>query len=275
MTARETALANEILRGVVGSTSHGLAIEGQDDRDEMAIFIEPPEHVCGLHPLDHYIYRDAADGERSKPGDLDLTMYSLRKFCRLAEQGNPSVVILLWLPEHMTKTELGAGLVRLREAFISRESGARFLGYLVAQKMKMKGERANTTNRPELVEKYGFDTKFAMHALRLGFEGIEMLTHRRITLPVAEPNLSILRAVRTGQYSLTDTLAMIDRAETQLRDLLDRCTWKTDRARIDAFMVKAHTTHWQSRFSSVAERRAVDAETAVQLREPGPAVVGA
>lgn len=272
MTASEVALGNEILRGVVGSTSHGTAIEGQDDRDEMGVFIEPPEYVCGLHPLDHYIYRDKPEGVRSGPGDLDLTMYSLRKFCRLAEQGNPSVVILLWLSEHMNRTAIGFGLVNLREAFISRESGARFLGYLVAQKMKMKGERAHTVNRPELVEKYGFDTKFAMHALRLGFEGIEMLTERRITLPVAEPNLSILRGVRTGQYSLTDTLAMIEKAEMRLRDLLQDCTWKTDRARIDAFMVKAHTAHWQSRFSSMAERRAVDAETAVQLRKPGPNV---
>lgn len=246
MTHREIALGNEILRGVVGSTAHGTAVDGQDDRDEMAVFVEPTEYVCGLTPCDHYIYRDKPEGVRSEAGDLDLTMYSLRKFCRLAEQGNPSVVILLWLPQHITKTELGAGLVRLRDAFISRDSGNRFLGYLVAQRMKMTGERNQTVNRPELVAKYGFDTKFAMHALRLAFEGIEMLTHRRITLPVAEPNLSILRGVRTGEYSLGDTLMMIDRAEAQLRELLKDCDWKTDRKRIDAFMVKAHQQHWRT-----------------------------
>jgi len=249
MTARKIAIENEILRGIVGSTSHGTAIDGQDDRDEMGVFIEPPEYVCGLTPLDHYIYRDKPEGVRSAAGDLDLTMYSLRKFCRLAEQGNPSVVILLWLPEHIVRTELGRALLKMREAFISRDSGNRFLGYLVAQKMKMKGERTATTKRPELIEKYGYDTKFAMHALRLAFEGIEMLTHRRVTLPVTEPNLSILRGVRTGQYELGDVFGMIDRAEAQLRELLKDCNWKTDRARINAFMVKAHQIHWQSRFS--------------------------
>lgn len=271
MTAREIALSNEILRGVVGSTAHGTAVDGQDDRDEMGVFIETPEHVCGLTPCDHYIYRDQPEGVRSQPGDLDLTMYSLRKFCRLAEQGNPSVVILLWLPQHIVKTELGAALCKMREAFISRDSGARFLGYLVAQKMKMKGERAHTVNRPELVAKYGYDTKFAMHALRLGFEGVEMLTHRRITLPVAEPNLTILRGVRTGKYSEKEALQMIEETEMKLRDLLQACTWKTDRKRIDAFMVKAHTTHWQTRFSSRVERPAVDGETAVRVCQPGPA----
>jgi predicted nucleotidyltransferase len=246
MDARDTALANEILRGVVGSTAHGTAIDGQDDRDEMGVFVELPENVCGLTPCEHYIYRDKPEGVRSGPGDLDLTLYSLRKFCRLAAQGNPSVVLLLWLPEHITKTGLGADLIRLREAFVSRASGARFLGYLVAQKLKMKGERAHTVSRPELVEKYGYDTKFAMHALRLGYEGIELMTSGRLTLPVAEPNLSTLRAVRSGQINEAGALSLIEDAEVRLRALVDECKQDTDLAAIDRFLVRAHASHWSA-----------------------------
>lgn len=244
MNAREIALGNEILRGVVGSTAHGTAIEGQDDRDEMAVFIEQPENVCGLTPCDHYIYRDKPEGVRSEAGDLDLTMYSLRKFCRLAAQGNPSVVILLWLPEYEAKAPLGADLIAIREAFISRSAGARFLGYLTAQKMSLTGERSQKVNRPELIAKYGYDTKFAMHALRLGFEGIELLTNRHLTLPVAEPNLTTLRAVRGGRVSYDEALALIVDAETRLRSLVDACQWEADLAAIDRFMVRAHSEHW-------------------------------
>lgn len=265
MTAKELAIENEILRGVVGSTSHGTAIEGTDDRDEMGVFIEPPEKVCGLTPCDHYIYRDKPEGVRSGPGDLDLTMYSLRKYCRLAAQGNPSVLVLMWLPTHISKAPLGQELVEMRDFFISRESGQRFLGYLVAQKMKLTGERAHTVNRPELVAAHGYDTKFAMHALRLGFQGVEMLTRRRITLPVSEPYLTILRAVRTGQVNFGDALNMIEQTEGRLRGLVDACEWRADKAAIDEFLVHAHTTHWDARFSSTVERRAVDAMTGVRL----------
>jgi len=244
VTTREIATENEILRGLVGSTAHGINIVGQDDRDETGIYIEPPENVCGLTPADHYIWRTQPDGVRSGPGDLDLTMYSLRKFCRLAEQGNPSVMILLWLPEYLNITAAGRALVRAREAFISRDAGNRFLGYLIAQKMKMKGEKAHTVNRPELVAKYGYDTKFAMHALRLGFEGVELMTHRNLTLPVAEPNLSILRELRTGGIKFEKALKLIDETEMKLRSLLQDCTWKSDRARIDALMVRLHREHW-------------------------------
>jgi predicted nucleotidyltransferase len=163
LATRDIALGNEILRGVVGSTAHGTAIESQDDRDEMGVFVEPPECVCGLTPCDHYIYRDQPEGVRSQAGDLDLTMYSLRKFCRLAAQGNPSVILLLWLPVHICKEPIGAELVTMRNAFVSKQSGERFLGYLAAQKMRLTGERTRSVNRPELVAKYGYDTKFAMH----------------------------------------------------------------------------------------------------------------
>lgn len=270
MDSREIALGNEILRGIVGSTAHGLAIDGQDDRDEMAVFVEPPANVCGLAPCDHYIYRDQPNGVRSQPGDLDLTMYSLRKFCRLAAKGNPSVILLLWLPEYVSMSPLGADLVALRDAFISKESGKRFLGYLVAQKMKLKGERAHTVNRPELVEKYGYDTKFAMHALRLGYEGIELLTDGCITLPIPHPRLAVLRGVRLGKFTFAEALDLIDKAEADLRKAIDCCTSMADLERVNDFMVRAHRQHWGTRFSSRAERPAVDGETAVRVCQPGP-----
>lgn len=61
---------SEILRGVVGSTAYGLAIEGSDDRDEMGVFVESPQRVCGMTPLDHIIQRDAKEGERSRLDSL-------------------------------------------------------------------------------------------------------------------------------------------------------------------------------------------------------------
>lgn len=244
MNAKDIALGNEILRGVVGSTALGTAVEGTDDRDEMGVFIEPREFVCGLTPCEHYIQRDQPEGVRSQPGDLDLTLYSLRKFCRLATQGNPSVVILLWIPEHMTKTDRGQELVDLREAFVSRDSGNRFLGYLVAQKMKMKGERANTTNRPELIAKYGYDTKFAMHALRLGLEGIELMNTRQLTLPHHGESLAVLRAVRAGEISYADAVKLIEETEAKLRALVEAFDVEVDRKRINNFLVGMHEMHW-------------------------------
>lgn len=234
------AISNEVLRGVVGSTALGTAIDGQDDRDEMGVCVEPLDYVCGLRKFEQYVYRDQSEGVRSQAGDLDLTIYSLRKFCRLAAQGNPSVLVLLWLPEYMIKTATGEELIAIREAFISRNSGERFLGYLVSQRKALAGERAKKVQRPELVEKYGYDTKFAMHALRLGLQGIEYLTEGRISLPIREPDLTKVRAVREGRFSYSEALAEIEETESQLRALVDRFERKADYERINGFLVSAH-----------------------------------
>lgn len=247
MNTKEIVIQNEVLRGLVGSTAHGINITGQDDRDEMGIYIEPPEFVCGLTPLDHYIQRDQPDGVRSQPGDLDLTMYSLRKFCRLAAKGNPSVLVLLWLPEHLAKHRIGEKLIGIRDSFISRSAGESFLGYLTAQKKRLKGELSKAVNRPELVAKYGYDTKFAMHALRLGLEGIQLLTERTLTIPVAEPNLTILRSVRNGLVSYKEAVQLIEDAEAKLKVLVDSCTWEADLDKINNFLVHAHIAHWEVR----------------------------
>lgn len=244
---RRVALGNEILRGVVGSTVHGTAIEGQDDRDEMGIFIEPAEYVCGLWTCDHYIYRDQPTGVRSEPGDLDLTMYSLRKFCHLAAKGNPSVLLLLWLPTYLNRRPAGDCLLNLRDAFVSKEAGARFLGYLTSQKKALKGERSKKVQRPDLVEKYGFDTKFAMHALRLGYQGIEYLTERRITMPVPDPELTTLRALRGGEISYTDAVKLIEDTEARLVKVIeDTKLGEAKYGVINDFLVKTHTHHWKT-----------------------------
>lgn len=98
---RETAERSTILRGLVGSTVHGLAVDdGLEDRDEMGVCVEPFDAALSLgEPFEQFIYRSAAEREgrqdaRSSAGDLDLTIYGLRKWIRLALKGNPTILLL-------------------------------------------------------------------------------------------------------------------------------------------------------------------------------------
>jgi hypothetical protein len=206
---RETAERCTILRGLVGSTVHGLNVnDGIEDRDEMGICVEPLEEAMALWaPFEQFIYRTAAerkgrDDVRSTAGDLDLTIYSRRKWTRLALKGNPTIMLLLFTPEEqlMYCDELGAELRALMPSVVSRRVQGPFLGYLQAQKQRLTGERGQKRiHRPELEEMYGFDTKYAMHMLRLGFQGVELLTTGRLSLPMREPARSFLLDVRRGK----------------------------------------------------------------------------
>ena len=208
-----------ILRALVGSGVHGTAVDGQDDRDEMGICIEPPEYIIGLRSFEQYIFRTQPDGARSGPGDLDLVVYSLRKWVRLALDGNPTILLPLFVPddEVVVADALGIELRANADRFLSRRAGERFAGYLRSQRERMLGIRGGRhTNRPELVEQYGFDTKYAMHMVRLGVQGVELLQTGRITLPIAEPWLSWLRDLRQGRRTQDEALDAAAELEAQL-----------------------------------------------------------
>jgi hypothetical protein len=79
---------------------------------------------------------------------------------------------VLFVPddEVVHRNEVGTELVANAHRFVSRYAAERFLGYLRAQKAAMLGQAGAHTNRPELVAVHGYDTKHAMHALRLGLQ---------------------------------------------------------------------------------------------------------
>ncbi|MDQ5820383.1 MAG: nucleotidyltransferase domain-containing protein [Actinomycetota bacterium] len=249
MTERDIAERELIIRALVGSTIHGLEVPGTDDRDEMGVCIEPPDYVAGLKRFETYVFRTKPEGIRSEAGDLDFVVHSLRKFARLALKGNPTVLLLLFVkPEQLIlRTELGDELQALAPAFVSRQAGKAFLGYLTAQKERLLGARGQLrVKRPELVDEHGYDTKYAMHMLRLGLQGKELLETARISLPMREPDRRRVFAVRRGEVPFNDVLKEIAELERDLNDLLETSFLPPDpdRATVDEFLVSAHLRHW-------------------------------
>ncbi|MCE5290251.1 MAG: nucleotidyltransferase domain-containing protein [Nocardiaceae bacterium] len=168
---REIADDNTVLRTQVGSGLHGVTVKEADDRDEMGIAIEPPEVALGRNPkaFEQYEYRSQPVGVRSGPGDLDLVVYSLRKYVRLASAGNPTVLMPLFAPdaEIVRIAEPGLDLRANALMLLSKKAGLRFLGYMNSQRRHLAGESAPRLNRPELIEQYGYDTKYAYHSMRI------------------------------------------------------------------------------------------------------------
>lgn len=242
-----------VLRGLVGSTVHGLSNPGTDDRDEMGVCVEPAEYLLGLRRFEHCVARTQPEGHPSGPGDVDLTVYGLQKFCRLAAKGSPTVLLLFFVrgDDVLERTELGVRLQALAPAFLSRRTGRAFLGYLDAQARSLRGERHATRTR-ELSTLHGYDTKFAMHALRIGHQGLELLETGQISLPVREPVRGRLREVRAGTPPLADVLVELDDVTRRLTAMTDAVDLPetADHAAIDRFLVEAYGHSWRVDLSS-------------------------
>jgi uncharacterized protein len=249
---RAVAEPNTVLLGLVGSTVHGLTVDDADDRDEMGICIEPPEYVVGLRPFEQWVFRTQPEGARSGPGDVDRTVYSLRKWCRLALSGNPTVMLLLHVPEEQCSIlePVGRALRANKQWFASRRAGRAYLGYMDRQRSRMTGARGQMrVNRPELIERYGFDTKYAGHVLRLGYQGIEFLQTGALTLPMREPERTRILDVRTGGVPFDEVLAEADELHGRLESLLETSPLPehADRVAVEAFLVETYRGWWASR----------------------------
>jgi uncharacterized protein len=245
------ALRGTILQTQVGSGVHGVTVSSEDDRDEMGICIPPPSHVVGLQRFEQYEYRTQPMGIRSGPGDLDLSVYALQKWARLAIAGNPTVLLPLFVggQDIVSITDLGRSLRGYRSLFLSRHCGRKTLGYLNRQRSLMLGEIQSThTNRPELIEKFGFDTKFAYHMVRLGVQGVELLSTGAITLPMPEPWRSDLTALRRGERTQDWALEAVRELEDQLVRLTKEegsvLPPEVNVEAVDQLLRDLHFAHW-------------------------------
>lgn len=149
-----------ILSGVVGSTAHGLA-GPTSDIDRAGVFLHPTRALLGFDP----------PADTVVTTDPDASFHELEKFLRLALKANPSVLELLWLPEHEVRTSLGTELVGLRERLLSEHAArAAFLGYADAQQLKLLARQQD-----EAGPMIGRALKHARHILRLLEQGRELL----------------------------------------------------------------------------------------------------
>jgi uncharacterized protein len=89
---------------------------------------------------------------RSAAGDLDVIIYSARKWARLALAGNATVQLVLFAPDDEVafRYEAGAELTANASRFVSRLAASRYLRYLNGQKAAMTGQPGAHTSRPGL-----------------------------------------------------------------------------------------------------------------------------
>jgi len=239
-----------ILLVEVGSTAHGTGLPDGEDHDELGVVVEQPSDVLGLGESGYasVMQRTQPEGSRSGPGDTDRTLHSLRRFVRLAASGNPSILMALWAPVIFSTPE-GEELQSLGEAFVGRHVIPRYRGYMQSQAERLLGARSRSGHgrrgaggREELLAAHGYDTKYAMHCARLGFQGLELLNNRRLTLPIADEPGDWLRAVRRGDVPFDEWWERVLRLDAMLEDKLtdDSIPAECDGAVIEAWMVATH-----------------------------------
>lgn len=207
--------ANLMLLGEYGSTAHGVSLDNSD-HDYLGVAVEPRTAIHGLDNYEHTILKDGAAGEATGAGETEGTVYGLQKFCRLAEQGNTAIMSLLYLPSYTVKNRFGELLLRNRELFRSREVLQRFAGHLTSEANRITGDKAQKVNRPELVAKYGYDTKAAYQAVKLAFHGRRFAREGELRIPFSPEEREYILSIRRGELTPEEILGFLREATSFL-----------------------------------------------------------
>jgi uncharacterized protein len=169
----------------------------------------------------------------------------------LAPQGNPTVLLLLHLPEDaaVIRTNAGKELQALAPAFASRRAGKRILGYLEAQRQRLVGERGQRDvdrARTHTTVRIRHEVRHA-HAAPLA-SGVEFLESGRLTLPIRDPVRSHLTDVRQGRANLADVLEESTTLELRLAELLNSSPLppEPDWSAVESFVMDAYEAGWAS-----------------------------
>ena len=118
-----------------------------------------------------------------------------------------------------------------------------------SQHARMLGtSRRNVPNRPELIERYGWDVKYGSHALRLAHQGLEIASTGHLTLPMPDRDRERVLAVKHGEVARDEVSAEISSLEARVRSLLDEgaspLPRTADHDRISTWAIDAQRRHW-------------------------------
>ena len=198
---------NVMYETYTGSRSYGIQSEGSDY--DLCGFCIPPKdmifpHLAGEIPgfgrqierFDQYQQHHITDGNKI----WDITIYSIVRYFQLVMENNPNMIDSLFTDRrHVTcSTAVGEMVRERRKLFLHKGSWHKFRGYAFSQLHKIRTKKP-TGKRKELVEKYGYDVKFAYHTVRLLLEIEQILVEGDLDL---ERNREILKSVRRGEWTL-------------------------------------------------------------------------
>jgi len=234
---------------VGGSELHGAKIKGTDDHDIYGVYVEPPDKILGIDSDEHFVWSTSGTDRRNGPGDVDVCLYGLRKFAGLACKGNPSVLHFLFARNAVLvspSVDTWQHLLDRRRDFLAKSHWKQFVGYANAQLARMVGDRSRKVNRPELVLEYGFDTKFAMHVIRILVECEELLSTGWITLP--SPEKELLISIRKGEVTQEWVMRDAEERTQRIKALAETSTWLPEtinRLTVSRLVAELYREHWK------------------------------
>jgi len=216
------------LEVIMGSMAYGVSSDSSDT--DLYGFCIPPKSVIFPHTTGKFIfgYDKTVPGnfeqwqkhhviDKEKKKEYDFSIYNIAKYFRLCADGNPNMIDSLFVPLRCVthSTAIGTLVREQRFIFLSKKCWHTFKGYAYSQMHKMDIKNPEG-KRKLMVDKYGYDVKYAYHLVRLLNEVEQILLEGNLDL---ERNREQLKAIRRGEWTVKEVKEYFATKEKDLESL--------------------------------------------------------
>lgn len=162
--------------------------------------------------------------EKDYNKEYDLNIYSVIKYFQLVMDNNPNMIDSLFTHQQcvIKSTKVSDHVRDNRKTFLSKKAWHTFKGYAYAQMHKMRIKEVTPESaRYDMVQKYGYDVKFAYHVVRLLNEVEMILVEQDLDL---HRNNDQLKEIRAGQWKIEQVEAYFHMKEKSLEEAYVKST---------------------------------------------------
>jgi len=219
---------NTVLLVIMGSAAYGVGTN-TSDQDIYGVAVPPKDqvfpHLAGEIPgFGQQIQRFQQWSEHhiqdpNRAVEMDFSVWGIVKYFQLCMDNNPNMLDSLSVPRNCVihTTAVGELILENRKLFFHRGCYFKLRGYAYAQMSKIRN-KTNSSNpkRAADIEKFGMDTKFAYHVVRLALECEQLLATQDLDL---QRDREILKSIRRGEWSFERLETWFQQKESTLETL--------------------------------------------------------
>lgn len=206
---------------IMGSYAYG--VHNKDSDKDIYGFAIPPKNIVFPFSEGGNIYGfgkgpEGFDQFQKCYDDVDFSIYGIVKYFDLCLHNNPNMIDSLFVPDNCVchMSSIGELVRKNRHKFLCSKLKHTYAGYAHSQLHKLKNKDPNSGKRKDLIEKYGYDTKFAYHIVRLVDYAEQLLQFGDMDL---QRDKECWKAIRAGEWSLQKIQDHFDKKDSHLEDL--------------------------------------------------------
>lgn len=176
--------------------------------------------------------------------EYDFSIYSIIKYFHLCMENNPNMIDSLFVPQRciLYSSKIGNHIRENRRHFLHKGAWHKFKGYSYSQLHKMSS-KIPIGKREVLVDKYGYDVKFAYHVVRLLQEVEQILIEGDLNL---DRNSEQLKSIRRGEWTEAQIRDWFQAKEKDLESAYvnSKLPHRPDEEKIKNLLLECLEMHW-------------------------------